>query len=234
MISAMDVDYMGLGFMLTTPDVAGILEKTEAEVHDLVRAGMVAYLTKWDTPAGPARMWFHPDEISRVEVALRDSVRMGGGMAVDHRNRLRTQAALRAYLEAHSPQSSYDKAMLHNAPLWGRTRSRERVVHVRVEAVAAFGSTLDAVPVTRSMVTSALEFLGAVRVRGVTALDEPGKQRWGVWFRLPPGFFPENEGEVITSMVNGSSREDGERVTRRGGGPAYLTTPLRGVDDPDD
>lgn len=224
---------MGLGFVLTTPDVAEILNKTEAEVHDLVRAGMLPFLGKWDGSVGPMRMWFHPDEVSRVEVALRDSVREGGGLAVDHRNRLRVQAALRAYLEATPPQTSYDRAMLHNAPLWGKTRQRERVVHVRAEAVASFGSTLDAVPVTKSMVMGALEFFGAVRVRGVTALDEPGKQRWGVWFRLPPGFFPENEGEVVVGVLDGAY-EDGERVTRHGAGPAHLVERLRGVDDPED
>lgn len=228
----MSVDYTGLGFVLATPDVAEILDKTEAEVHDLVRAGMLPFLGRWDGSAGPMRMWFHPDEISRVEVALRDSVREGGGLAVDHRNRLRAQAALRAYLEATPPQTSYDKAVLHNAPLWGKTRQREQVVHVRAEAVASFGSTLDRVPVTKSMIVAALEFFGAVRVRGVTALDEPGKQRWGVWFRLPPGFFPENEGEMVVGVLDGA-HEDGERVTRRGAGPAHLVEPLRGVDDED-
>jgi len=233
MIAVMDVDYSALGFQLTTPDVAEILGKTEAEVRDLVRAGMLPFLARWDGPTGPVRLWFHPEEVAGLEVALRASVRQGGGLAVDHRNRLRTMAALRAYLEAHAPQASYDEAMLRNAPLWGRTRNGAQVVHVRADAVASFGSTLDAVPVTKSMVVAALEFVGAVRVRGVTALEEPGTQRWGVWFRLPPGVFPEDEGETVAAVVNGGAREEGERVSRRGGGPAFLAEPLR-TDDPID
>ena len=226
----MTIDYFGLGFALTVPDVADMLNKPEPEIYDLVRAGMLPFLSKPDAPGGTPRMWFHPDEVSRLEVSLRKSVREGGGMAVDHRNRLRVQAALRAYLASVPPESSYDQAMVRNAPLLSKTRQHVRVVNIRAEAVAAFGSTLDNVPVTISMVASALEFFGAIRVRGVTALAEPGKQRWGVWFRLPPGFeAADGDAEVVAGLMG--AREDGERVKRRGLGPAVLAEPLRGADD---
>jgi hypothetical protein len=239
MIPGMTINYTGLGFALSVSDAADILNRTEAQVHDMARAGMVPFLAKPDVPGGPLRLWFHPDEIARVEVALRESVQHGGGLATDHRNRLRVQAALRAYLTSVPPESSYDRALLHNAPLLSKTRQRARVVNVRPEAVAAFGSTLDNVPVTISMVTTALEYFGAVRVRGVTALDEPGKQRWGVWFRLPAGFMQgdDSEAAVIDGMLGGAY-EPGERVRRRQGGPPHLAEPLSsqgaGADDEDE
>lgn len=225
------VDYQALGFALTTSDVADMLEKTEAEVHDLTRAGVLPYLAQADTVMGTQRMWFHPDEVARVEVQLRSSV-AANSLATDHRNRLRVQAALRAYLAAVPAETRYDEAMLRNAPLVGRTRQRARMIHVRPEAVAAFGTTLDNVPVTISMTTAALEYVGAIRVRGVTALGEPGKQRWGIWFRLPPGFAPgeTTEADVIEGTMSGA-REEGERVRRRGMGPAVLADPLVPADD---
>lgn len=230
----MSIDYIGLGFALSTADAAEVLGRTEAQVHDMVRAGMLPSLAKPDVPGGPLRLWFHPDEVARVAVMLRESVQRGGGLATDHRNRLRVQAALRAYLASVPPESSYDLALLRNAPLLSKTRNRARVVNVRPEAVAAFGSTLDNVPVTISMMTAALEYFGAVRVRGVTALDEPGKQRWGVWFRLPAGFMQGDDGEaaVVDGMLGGAY-EPGERVRRRQGGPPHLAEPLSGVDDED-
>ncbi|HET9144094.1 hypothetical protein [Actinophytocola sp.] len=229
----MTVDHQALGFALTTPDVADILDKNEQEVRDLVRAGVLPTLIKRE-PGEPMRMWFHPDDVSGVEVRMRNAAQ-ANGLLVDERNRLRVQAALRAYLNAVPPTASYDRALLDNAPLLGKTRQRAEVVHVRAEAVASFGSSLDNVPVTVSMATQALEFLGAVRVRGVTALAEPGRQRWGVWFRLPPGFAvgDDDEPEVVAGMVDGAF-EPGDTVTRRGAGAPHVAGPLLGLDDLDD
>lgn len=228
----MTIDYISLGFALTTPDVAQILGRTEAEVHDLARAGLLPFLASGDGTSGPLRMWFHPDEVTRLEVSLRKSVQSGGGLAVDHRNRIRVQSVLRDYLAETPPVRSYDLAMLHNAPLVSKTRQRAEVVHVRPEAVAAFGSRRETAPVTISMVTAALEYFGALRVRGITAVDEPGKQRWGVWFRLPPGFAAgdDDEPEVIEGIAVGAY-EPGDRIARRGMGPAVAAGTLRGLDD---
>jgi hypothetical protein len=232
MITGMSIDYTGLGFALSVSDAADILNRTDAQVHDIVRAGMLPFLARPDVPGGPLRLWFHPDEVARVEVMLRESVQRGGGLATDHRNRLRVQAALRAYMASVPPESSYDLALLRNAPLLSKTRQRARVVNVRAEAVAAFGSTLDNVPVTVSMITGGLEFFGAIRVRGVTALDEPGKQRWGVWFRLPAGFMQGDDSDAaVVDGILGGAYEPGERVRRRQNGPAYLAEPVRGADD---
>lgn len=230
MICRMTVDHQALGFVLTTPDVADILDKDEQVVHDLVRAGVLPCLMKRE-PGEPMRLWFHPDDVTGAEVRLRASVQ-ANGLLVDERNRLRVQAALRAYLKAMPPVASYDRALLNNAPLLGKTRQRDEVVHVRAEAVASFGSSLDNVPVTVSMATQTLEYLGAVRVRGVTALAEPGRQRWGAWFRLPPGFAlgDDDEPEVVAGVVGGAF-EPGDTVTRRGAGAAFLAEPLHGLDD---
>lgn len=233
MICRMTVDHKALGFTLTTSDAAYVLGKTEHEVHDIARSGLLPFLVKRE-PGEPKRMWFHPDDVSGVEVRLRASAQQNG-LLVDDRNRLRVQAALRAYLKAMPPVASYDQALLDNAPLLGKSRQRAEVVHVRPEAVAAFGSTLDNVPVTVSMVTQALEFFGAIRVRGVTALAEPGKQRWGAWFRLPPGFAvdDDDEPEVVDGVVSGAF-EQGDTITRRGMGAPHLAEPLQGLDDLDD
>jgi hypothetical protein len=226
-----EVDYQALGFALTTPDVADILNKNESEVHDLVRTGSLPCLVKADSPMGLLRMWFHPDDVSYIEVRLRETSARTS-LHTDHLNRLRVQAALRAYLAAVPPTEDYDDALLRNAPLFGSTRRRARRVHVRAEAVAAFGSTLDSVPVTTSMVRAALEYFGAIRVRGVTAAAEPGTQRWGTWFRLPEGFDlgEADENSVIRGVVAGGY-EPGERVSRRREGAAYLAEPLKAAAD---
>ncbi|HZA71296.1 MAG TPA: hypothetical protein VE476_00125 [Propionibacteriaceae bacterium] len=228
----MTIDYTGLGFVFATTDAADVLHRSEAEVHDMARAGMLPFLARPDVPGGPLRMWFHPDEVTRVEVMLRESVQRGGGLATDHRNRLRVQAALRAYLTSVTPLPSYDEAVLRNAPLLSRTRQRDRVVNVRPEAVSAHHNLTSTVPVTVSMIVGALEYFGAVRVRGVTALAEPGKQRWGIWFRLPAGFMSgdDNEAAVIDGILGGAY-EPGERVRRRQGGPPHLAQPLSGMSD---
>lgn len=217
------------GFALDLAAAAEVLNATPSKVQDMAHSGLLTPLCVTD-PLSPARgLWFHPDDVSRAEVAMRKST-----ISANHRNRLRVLAALRDYLASKPPERRYNVAMVNNAPLLSKTRQREEVVNVRAEAVAAFGTERDGVQLSVSMTTATLEFLGALRVRGITAVDEPGRQRWGVWFRLPPGFLPGLQAadlaEVAQGFVSGAL-DEGDKVTRRGLGPAVVSGHLRGLDD---
>ena len=224
-----EINYKALGFVLSSSDAAEVLGNSIGEVHDLVRSGELTALVSSPGPLAPLMFHFHPDEVSQTEVRLR-KLSNGSTLSTDVRNRVRVQKALRAYLEAVPASGDYDTALAGNAPLWGRTRNGTPVLHVRAEAVASFGTVADGIPVTMSMTRAALDYLGALRVRGITPVNEPGQQRWGVWFRLADGFAPgdDDESAVIRGIIFGA-REPGERVTRRGMGPAYLADSL----DPD-
>lgn len=226
------IDFKALGFVLDTAGAAQILGKSEAEVRDLVLVGELHGLTDGASPLSPLRFLFHPDEVRRVEVTLRE-LSNRSTLSVDRRNRLRVSKALRAYLTAVPATDDYDDALEKNAPLWGRTRNGTLVLHVRVEAVASFGSVADGIPVTQSMTRSALEYFGAIRVRGITPANTSSEQRWGVWWRLPEDFAlgEDDDNSVIRGIVSGA-REPDERMTRRGMGPAYLATPI-GPDEMD-
>jgi hypothetical protein len=220
------IDFKALGFVLDAAGAAEVLGKTVTEVRDLVLVGELHALIGAASPMAPLAFWFHPDEVARVEVTLRE-LSNRTTLATDRRNRLRVLKALRAYLASVPVTDDYDDAIQNNAPLLGRTRNDGLVIHVRVEAVASFGSVADGMPVTQSMTKAALEYVGALRVRGITPANTSHEQRWGVWWRLPDGFGPGQDSDDPTArgMVEGA-REPGERVTRRGGGAAYLVDPL--------
>jgi hypothetical protein len=220
------IDFKGLGFVLDAAATAEVLGKTVTEVRDLVLVGELHALIGAASPMAPLAFWFHPDDVARVEVTLRE-LSSRSTLATDRRNRLRVLKALRTYLAMVPVTDDYDDAIQNNAPLWGRTRNNGMALHVRVEAVASFGSVADGMPVTQSMTRAALEYIGALRVRGLTPANTTHEQRWGVWWRLPDGFGPGEDTDDSTArgIVTGS-REPDERVTRRGAGPAYLADPL--------
>lgn len=227
------IDYRALGFVLDVPGAAKALGRSEAEIRDFVLAGELYALIGAPTPMAPIAFWFHPDEISRLEVTLRE-LSNRSSLAVDRRNRLRVRKALRAYLESVPATDDYDEALHQNAPVWGRTRNGTLMLHVRVEAVASFGSVADGMPLTQSMTRSALEYFGALRVRGLTPASTSSEQRWGVWWRLPDGFSlgEDNDDSVIKGIISGA-REPGERISRRGAGPAFLAATLSTEDNGD-
>lgn len=219
------LDYRAMGFTLTSADVAQILGRSVPEVHDLVRVNELPALLIGETTFAEPRMLFHPDEVAMVEVRTR-RLSDGSSLATDSRNRLRVLAALRLYLESAPATDDYDDALATGRPLWGNTRNGTPMLHVRAESVASYGPMLDGVTMPVSMVNAALEHFGAIRQRGVTPASAPGKQRWGYWFRLGDGFAPNSpEGEVIRGLATGA-REDGERMTVRGGGKPHLAGTL--------
>ena len=216
------LNYRVLGFTLTLPQTAEVLECSQGEVRDLLLMGDLAAVLTRDGVFEPVTWLFHPDEVR--EYAEKRRTRAQG---VDSRNRSRVLALLRDYLRARPADDDYDNAMLRNSALL--TSTREGVaVNVVPEAMVAFNRENDLRhgPVTASMIEETLAHAGAVRVRGVTPLNAPRTQRWGWSWRLPDALRPDADDTMLASAVTVGVVEPGEKVTRVGGGPATLVDPL--------
>jgi hypothetical protein len=223
------VDHVAQGYVLTTADAAHILGRTPAEVHDLVFCYELKTLIVPESPSGPLAFRYHPDDVGFLEVRLRESAHRAS-ISSDTRNRLRMRKTLRHYLASAEPTDDYDEALTRHRPLLCRVRGGALMVHVRTEAVVAFAERTG-VPLTRSIVNSAMEHFGALRVRGVSPVHEEG-QRWGIWYRLPEGFMPgeDDDATAIRALTQGA-RRPGERVSRPGAAPAVLAGVTLGLDD---
>jgi hypothetical protein len=102
--------------------------------------------------------------------------------------------------------------------------------YVKVELFIEHMAEFAGVKLLPSIVETSLEYLGAIRRRGVVPLAESGNaraQRWATWWRVPPFLLPGNDddehlvGDMIQSVL------PGERLERpRGGGTFLAGAPL--------
>lgn len=222
------IDWTALGFTLTAADVATVLGIDTAAVNDLVRSSDLVHLSVRSSESMPRpKLLFHPDDVRDYGRRMRTSQ-----LSVSAALTGRVQPVLRAYLRDIPAVDDYDEALTLDAPLLAGTRSGADALHVRTQSVADWhvrAHPVEAGLVTASAVQTVLERLGALRVRGLTgAADRGGKQRWGVWWRVPLSLIDgENEGAASVDAALGV-RVNGEKVTKHGRGPAYLESPLGG------
>lgn len=204
------IDYAALGFRLTAVDAAVTLQMTVAEVNDLLRSGDLAFLTMREQGVMPqltARM--HADEVADFARRARHNL-----LTSDVSLSQRVQAALREYLREVPPAEDYDEALVRDTPLLASTK-RGDALHVRSASVAAFHNTRhpEQAVLTDSATMGTLARIGALRVRGVIpAADKGGKQRWGIWWRVPLSLLDgDNTSAAVADVVDGV-REPGERM----------------------
>ncbi len=215
-----------MGFALTAGDVAEVLSCTTAQTLDLLRSGDIsALITSSAGPMTPLMFLFHPDEARHARFRkVHDLV------TADETVRGVVQQVIREYLAAMPPVDDYDVALATDSPLWGSSKNG-RTLNIRTHAVVAYRQRTDGrVPVTSSGVDAALERIGALRVRGLTPAATPGgKQRWGMWWRIPPSLLDgENEDTLATDLLCGV-REPDEEVRRRAGAHVMLSDPLEAI-----
>lgn len=206
------VDYAALGFTLTVEDAALALDSTPGQVHDLIRANLLAYLTVPDpkSQVGRRTIRLHPEEVSTHAKRRIDPV----NITSPQRNVLRVEELLRRYLLEVEPDYDYDDAMERSAPLWAGSRNG-RGLYISVRSMINFNERIEGPPVSVTTIEDALERLRALRKRGIVpAGDKGGKQRWGTWWRVPMSFLPDAEDHDVTTDILDGVRQPGERLHR--------------------
>lgn len=208
-------------YPLSLTDAVTLTDLSPAQLRSFVGAGLVPCLIE----RGPGDdEWFNPDDLAELRRLLdgkADAER-------DQRRAIDAAEGLRLYLEAHPPLIDYDQAIESRSPVLARSRSGRLHAHVQsgpvAEWLAAHHPEFPTATIESTLMQS-LALLGASRVRGITPAAG-GPQRWQYWYRLPLHVWsasPDLE-SMIVSM--GTAREDGERVTRRGGQPPELADRL--------
>jgi hypothetical protein len=220
------IDWAALGFAFTAADVSATLGIDPAAVNDLVRSGDLACLVVRTSEAMPRpKLLFHPDDVRDFGRRMR-SDRLSVSAALT----ARIQPLLREYLREVPAVEDYDEALALDAPLLAGTRSGADALHIRTQSVADFHARAHPAEegiVTASAVQTVLERLGALRVRGLTGVaDRGGKQRWGVWWRVPLSLIDGGNESAAAADAALGVRLGGEKVTKRGRGPAFLESPL--------
>ncbi|HYF72002.1 MAG TPA: hypothetical protein VD864_04225 [Nocardioides sp.] len=214
------LDYEALGFTLTPEEAARRMDTTPGQLRDLIRNNELHFLVVASgDPLRPLTIRIHRDEpqayLDRKQRELD---------TVDDRNRLRVTEALRRYLAEVPAVENYDDAVELGAPLLASTREGE-AVHISPAALSDFCARTrkgsEAV-LTITSIEGALPALRALRKRGVIPADSRGgKQRWGVWWRIPSSLLPGGtDDQMVDDMLNGVA--DGERLSRRGTGVPFL------------
>lgn len=223
------VDYRTLGFTHTVRDAAIALDTTPDRVRDLMRLRALPYVT------GPLlaedgsvrdKLLVHGDDIA-------DFIRRKrSGTPRPEATRERAINVLRQYLDENEPTGDYDLAVSLELPLLARGRNGSQMVHVHIPSLISWSKSLDAAHhlITSSAVEEALLGIGCIRKRGlIPVADEAGKQRWGVWWRVPNSMLPkdasddEKDAEVVADRFG--TLVEGDRMTHRDGDP-YLTDDL--------
>lgn len=211
---ASPIDYTALGFTLTVEDAARALDTTPGQVHDLIRANLLTFLVVVDRPASVRKrtILLHPDELAAY-LALRAS---GTGISSDKRNVLRAEELLRRYLLELEPAYDFDEAVERGAPLWASTK-QGKALHIRVRDVVRFNERLGGASISVTTIENALEFLRALRKRGIVAMADSGDstaQRWSNWWRIPASLLPEGADDEVASEHLDGVREPGEPMQR--------------------
>lgn len=231
---ASTIDYTALGFTLTVDDAARALDTTPGQVHDLIRANLLTFLVRVDHTASVRKrtILLHPDELAAY-LALRAS---GTGISSDKRNILRIEELLRRYLLDMEPAYDFDEAVERRAPLWASTK-QGKALYIQVRSVIKFNERMGGLAVSVTTVENALEFLRALRKRGIIAMADSGEaaaQRWGTWWRVPPSLLPEGDDDEVVSEHLDGVREQGEpmesgRVLPRIDGDGEVTSAVPDV-----
>jgi hypothetical protein len=196
-------------FTLTTIEAAAALDTTPTQLRHLVRAGLLGYYSPADlSGTGQLRLRFSLDQL----LAYRDAKKRGD-IPVDRTNTANVADYLREYLDELEPSDDYDEAMFQRRPLLASSKSGPQV-YIKVESFVDHMAEYAGVTLVPSLVESALEYLGAIRRRGVIPLADAGsaKQRWATWWRIPPFFLPGNDTDEHLSASILRSVIPGERV----------------------
>lgn len=215
-------DWKAATFCLDLDDAAGLLQTTPQRVVDLMLTGQIGFYMKADPertdglPVDCAR--FDPDDLA-------DFFRR------EHENfasiALPVLTNLRNYLREVPRTREYDTAVSAGRPM--QTRAG---LHVRVDAVVSFArrSSPSAAAKMEGSTEAAFKRLGLTRVRSLSPYG--GKQRWGIWYRLPEVI--AFEGRMVT--IDTFLRHEGttaktERLIEAGDGSGLVVgQPLNGDD----
>lgn len=204
------IDYQALGMVLTTEDAAGVLDITPHHVRDLMRSGCLGYHVLPDFSAYPKhRVRFHPDELASYQ-----AVKVSGEVPSDKNNINRVQTVLREYLTDVPAETDYDEALEKGAPLWASTKQGQ-ALHITVDSLVEFNRDTGGAPLVHSVVEESLEYLRALRKRGLVPMsDKGGRQRWGTWWRIPKSLLPEGDDDQTVREILSGVREPDERLRR--------------------
>jgi len=198
-------------FTLTTIEAAKALDTTPTQLRHLVRSGLLGYYAPADLSGkSQVRMLFSLDQL----LAYRDA-RKRGDIPVDRTNTANVADYLREYLDELEPSDDYDEAMFQRRPLLASSKSGPQV-YIKVESFVEHMAEYAGVTLVPSLVEKSLEYLGAIRRRGVIPLADAGsaKQRWATWWRVPPFFLRGNDTDEQLGASILRSVIPGERVKR--------------------
>lgn len=204
------INYEALGMVLTIEDAARVLDVTPHHVRDLMRSGCLGFHVFPDLSDYPKhKVRFHPEELASYQ-AFKDS----GVVPADKNNLNQVQAALREYLADVQAETNYDEAVEKGAPLWASTKQGE-ALHINVDSLIDFNRDTGGAPLVPRVVEESLEYLRALRKRGVVPADDKGgKQRWGTWWRIPKSLLPDGDNDQTVSEMLSGVREADERLRR--------------------